>query len=91
MFDTWRAWEEDVSVSGKWAPVIENFEGNIIECRTDSDSGDLRRIPREDGDIFICSPLGIQSWRQNGSASHIAEEEVHYDVKYEKPKLVLWN
>lgn len=33
--------------------TFENFEGCIREWRIDSDSGDPRKIPKEDGDIFL--------------------------------------
>lgn len=53
MFDTWKAWEGELFVIRKWHAVIENFEVHIIEWRTDSDSGNLRKILKEDGDLFL--------------------------------------
>lgn len=63
MFDTWRAWEEDLSITGKWGPVIENFDGHTIEWRTDSEyPGNPGKIPKENGDIIFSS---VALWEDN--------------------------
>lgn len=83
-----------MSVTGKWDSLIENFEGCIIEWRTDSEHpGVSGKIPRRMvGIILYLWPFGKATLEQNRLASHISEAGVDYNIKYGKvePGLSNW-